>query len=127
MACQHETGDNCRSEHIINSIRETYDENHVKTMNVIIKHVTTSPRKRISYKKLDVDALAITVFSDASFSYNDESSSQFCYTIFLTDEYNNENLIYYANMKSRRVVKLVLHPETFELADTCYSAILIQH
>lgn len=77
-------------------------------MNDIIKHVGTSPEKGISYKKLDLESLGITVFSDTPFSGNDDSSLQVGYMIFLTDKYNNANLIDCASVKSRRVVISVL-------------------
>lgn len=95
-------------------------------MNYIIKHVTTSPEKSISYKKLDLDPIGITFFSNSSFSGNDDSSSQIGYMIFITEEYNNTNPIDYASVKSRRLVRSVLGLEMFALPDACDPNILLQ-
>lgn len=101
---------------ILSQVTEkAYNENHVKSMNDIIKHVTKSPGNGISYKKLDLDSLGISDFSDGSFSGNDDRSSQVRYMIFITDKYINANIIDYANVKSRRVVRSVLG------ADVCTS------
>lgn len=51
------------------------------------------------------------------FSVNDDSSSQVIYMIFQTSKYNKATLIDYRNIKSRRVERAVLCPETFSLAD----------
>lgn len=47
--------------------------------------------------------------------------------IILTEKYNNANLIDYASIKSRQVVRSVQGAETFTVADACDAAILIQH
>lgn len=47
--------------------------------------------------------------------------------IFSTDKYNNENLIKYASVKSRRVIRSVLGADMFALEDACDAAILLQH
>lgn len=64
-----------------------YIENKVKTVNDIIKHVSTSRGKGISNKKLDLDSLCITVFSDAPFGGDDDSSSQVGFMIFVIVKY----------------------------------------
>lgn len=47
--------------------------------------------------------------------------------IFLIDKYNNDNLIYYASVKSRKVVRSVLGAETFSMADSCDTANMKHH
>lgn len=95
-------------------------------MNYIIKHVTKYPNKGPKHR-LDLDSSQLTVYSFGSFSGNEDGSFQVGYKIFLTDKHNNANLIYYASIKSRLVVKSVLGVETFALADACNAAILIQY
>lgn len=46
--------------------------------------------------------------------------------IFLTDKYNNANLIYYTIINYKRVVRSVLGSKTLALADACDASILIQ-
>lgn len=106
---------------------KTHKEEHVKTINDTIKQVTKYPNKGLKYKRIDLDSLQLTVFSDGTFSEYEDESSKAGYIIFLTDKNNNANPIDYVRIKSRRVVRSVLGAETFALADACDNAILIQH
>lgn len=47
--------------------------------------------------------------------------------IFLTDKYNNSNIIDYGSLKSRRLFLSVLGAETFALVYACNAATLLQH
>lgn len=65
---------------------------------------------------MDLKSLQITVLSDGSFSGNDDEFFQVGNMIFLTDKYNNANVIDHDSKTSRRVVRSVLGAETFALA-----------
>lgn len=69
----------------------TYTVEHVKTVNDIIKRVTAWSEKILTYDKMNLFYLRITVFSDVSFSKNDDSSSEVEYIALLTDKYNKFN------------------------------------
>lgn len=85
------------------------------------------PGKGLKHKKVHIKSLQIKVYSHGYFSRNNDSSSQVGYMIFLTEKYDNANLIDYASDKSRRLIMSVLVSETFALADASDSAIIIQH
>lgn len=67
------------------------------------------------------------VFSDGSFSGNNDGSSQFGFIIFLADKNNDVSLIGFSSVLSRRVVRPVLGAETFSLAYACDAATVMQH
>lgn len=98
----------------------------MKTVNDIIKHVTASPGMKLAYHTRYHNSLRITVFSDFSFSVNDNSPSQVGYMIFLPHMYHNSNRIEYTSVKSGHVVRSILGAETFTLAHAFDSAILFQ-
>lgn len=78
-------------------------------------------------KKLDVVSFAHHSLFGRLFSRNDEHSSQVGYTLFLTGKYDNANLMDFASITSKRVIRSLLGAKTFLLADLCDTAVIIQH
>lgn len=106
---------------------ETYQKEDLRIINSLIKHLKKYPDLGLKYRKINMDTTEILVFSDGSFSGNNDRSSQVGYIIMLADNENNGNIIDYSSTKSRRVVRSVLGAETFGMADACDAAIVIQH
>lgn len=69
----------------------------------------------------------ILVFSDVSFSRNNDESSQVRYIIQVSGRKYNENKIDFSSKNCRRDVRSFLVAETFVTANTCDAAVVIQH
>lgn len=107
-------------------VLENYKPDDIKTINKLIQHVKTNPGDGLTFRKLDIKTSKIVVYSDGSFSSNNDGSSQVEYQIFISDKSNNANLIDFASVNPRRVVRSALGADKFGLADACDASILIR-
>ena len=107
--------------------QDTFTNEHIKTTNMLTKHLKNNPNQSLNYNHIDKKSIHILIFSGGSFSGNDDSSSQIGYIIFICDEEGNTAPIDFSSTKSRRVVRSVLGAETFALANSCDTAIVLQH
>jgi len=58
----------------------------------------------LSYPPLEQDSIHLRVYADASFSSNDDLSSQLCYIILLCDRDAKFHVLAYSSKKARHVV-----------------------
>lgn len=70
---------------------------------------------------------AILVFSDGSFSVNNDESLQLGYMLLIADGNNAGNIIAFSSTNSRRVGRSVLGAEPFGMEDAFDATIVIQH
>lgn len=99
-------------------------EEENKIINGLIKYIRKPPKSRSRYVLLDKQPTKLPVYSAGSFALNKDGTSQVWYLIFMADKHNRTNLLEYAIIKSRRVVRLVLGAKMFSLADACDSTIV---
>lgn len=76
---------------------------------------------------LDVGIAILVVCSDESFAGNNDDSSRGGIYNFLPEKSVTSNLIDYSGLKTREVFMSVLGAQTFVLADSCDTAIKLQH
>lgn len=67
------------------------------------------------------------VYSNGSYSYNEDRTSQLRYIIVLSGTYSTANHNKYDSMTLRRVVRYLLAVKLFALSDFCDTAIIIEH
>ena len=79
---------------------------------------------KIMMKKLDMQSLELTVFSDASFGNLSGGSSQLGYIIFLSDKNGNAVPIVWASKKSKRVARSTLTAETLAAVEAVEAAVM---
>lgn len=68
-------------------------------------------------RRLDHDTLHLPVYTDGSFTDNEDMSTQVGYIILMCDANKNCNVIHFSSHKSRRVVRSVLGGEAYAFAD----------
>ncbi len=79
---------------------ESFGRSHVKTRNCTAKCLHSSKNLTLRMRKLDLDALHIRAYSDASFATNSGHNSQLEYIIMLCDKDENAFILRYASYKS---------------------------
>ena len=104
----------------------TFQSNHIRDINRVIKHLKKTKYRSLRFPKLDQDSLRITTHSDASFSNNDDNSSQIRFIILLSDATNNCAILRYSSYKSRRIARSSMAAETFAFADAFDAAYAIK-
>lgn len=84
----------------------------------------------LKYRKLDMNASEILVFSHWSFSTlsgMSDGPSQLEYIKLISYRNDKGNISEFSRTQSRRVVRSAHCPETFIMAVACNAAIVIQH
>ena len=99
--------------------KDTFQQEDITITNSLIKHIHKNPELGLQYNKMDIETMEILVYSDGSFSGNNDGSSQVGFMNFLIDKNNTASLIEYSSSKSKRIVRSVLGAETFGMADAC--------
>ena len=107
--------------------KDTFQQEDITITNSLIKHIHKNPELGLQYNKMDIETMEILVYSDGSFSGNNDGSSQVGFMNFLIDKNNTASLIEYSSSKSKRIVRSVLGAETFGMADACDASIVLQH
>lgn len=95
---------------------QTFQE---EVLNKLVKNLKTSLRKGLTVRSLEFNFLKIVGYSDGSSNRNAVGSSVADYLMSISNKHNNENLIDYEIIKSRRVVRSLLGYKTYRLADCC--------
>ena len=67
------------------------------------------------------------VYTDASFSGNDDLSSQLGFLILLCDSSNRAHILDYLSRKSKRVVRSILGGEVYAFASGFDRAFILRH
>jgi hypothetical protein len=98
----------------------------IKAMNKTILHLKATPKKGITYPRLDRTSLRLKVYADSSFANNEDLTSQLGYLVLLTDKNDRCNIIHYSSHKSRRVTRSVLGGEVHAFADAFDYAIVLK-
>ena len=97
-------------EQVTRAMYENDISTHCKRLNKAIKYVHDH-NASIPIPKLNYDSLRITAYTDASFAYNIDLSSQLVRIVLLTDDNHNAMPVSYKSYKSRRVARSVLSGE----------------
>ena len=64
---------------------EPFQKQHVRALNKLICRIKDSADMILKYRTLEMRSLHLRVYSDASFAWNKDKSSQLGYTIMLAD------------------------------------------
>lgn len=89
----------------------------MRELNRGIRILKETPNLALFHAPLDGKSLEIRVYADASFSSNDDLSSQVGFIILLCHGYNKCHIIDYSSYKSRRTVKSVMGAEVCAFID----------
>ena len=100
---------------------------YLKAINAIVTHLCSSEVPYIRYPKLDIETLRLQTYSDASFSTNEDQSSQLGYVIFLADGENRCSPLHWSSHKAKRVTRSVLGSEVLVFSDAFDMFYAINH
>jgi hypothetical protein len=104
----------------------TFEENHVKALNDVIKFLKATPNIFLRYSPLDRRTLRMVVYSDASLNNLVDNRSQLGYVILLSDASNRCSLIHYSSHKSTRVTRSSMAAETLAFSNAFDNAFIIK-
>ena len=90
---------------------------HCKGLSSVVSNILTTTDQALKFSKLDHSRLRLQVYSDASYGNNLDGSSQLGYIIFLADDKDKCQLLFWSSHKSKRVSRSVLGCETMAFAD----------
>jgi hypothetical protein len=94
-------------------INPTKDD--TKSLNKRLSWQIKNSNRGLKFVKLDVDALRLLVFTDASFANNKDLSSQIGYVLVLADT-TKANIVHWSLVKCKRVTRSVLASELYGMA-----------
>ena len=94
-------------------------------VNKLVKYIQTEPLV-ITFPKLNVDSLHITLYCDASFRNLPDGGSQGGHIIFLCDDDENCCPIAWSSSRIKRIVHSTLAAETLSLVDGSGTALYVQ-
>jgi hypothetical protein len=103
---------------VTKDIFNTNPSNYIKDLNQIIKYLQRTKDIYLKYPKLDINGLALHVFSDASFARNDDFTCQLGYVAFLADENSNCCPLEFKSLKAKRVTRSILGGELIAFAES---------
>lgn len=106
---------------------EKSKKKYIKIINDTIKRLKDTYDSTLKFPKLDNKSLQLRVYSDASYSNNEDKSSQLGYIIFLMDKHNRCQPLFWSSHKSKRVSRSVLGSETMAFADAFDMAYVIKY
>ena len=92
--------------------------------NKLIKYIQTETLV-ITFPKLDLDSLHLTLYCDASFKNLPDGGSQGGHIVFLCDDFGNCSPIAWSSVRIKRVVHSTLAAETLSLTDGTSTALYI--
>lgn len=95
----------------------TLSEKHITDLNKAIQSAKNEPMLSLTFKPLDVYALHLQTYADASYASHNDFPSQIRYIVILCDNSNACNILDYSSRKSRRVVCLITRAELYALTD----------
>lgn len=81
------------------------------TLNKLIKIWKENPHLGIRFVPLEMQTIRVIVFVDASFTSNEDLTSQHGFLICLADGKSNANIVHYSSLKSKRITRRVLAAE----------------
>ena len=90
---------------------------HCKGPNSVVSHILTTTDQELKFPKLDHSRLRLQVYSNASYVNNLDGSSQLGYIIFLADDNDKCQPLFWSSHKSKRVSRFILGSETIALDD----------
>jgi hypothetical protein len=90
-------------------------EDDTKSLNKRLSWQIKNSNRGLKFVKLDVDALRLLVFTDASFANNKDLSSQIGYVLVLADT-TKANIVHWSSVKCKRVTRSVLASELYGMA-----------
>ena len=93
-------------------------------VNKLIKYVQTEPLT-ITYPKLDINSLHLTLYCDASFKNLPDGGSQGGHIVFLCDDHDNCCPIAWSSSRIKRIVHSTLAAETLSLTDGSGTALFV--
>lgn len=96
---------------------KTYGPDKIRELNTGIRKVKETPMKGLSYGPMKNDELHLRVYADASFSTNDDLSSQLGFITLLSDNEGQCHILDYSSKKSKRVVRSIMGGEVCAFMD----------
>ena len=90
---------------------------YCKGLNSVVSHILTTTDLELKFPNLDHSSLRIQVYSDGSYGNNLDGSSQLGYIIFLADDTDKCQPLFWSSHKSKRVSRSVPGSETMAFAD----------
>lgn len=102
------------------------DATAFKALKKFIEHAKEQPGVGLKYVSIGTTTAKLVVFSDASFAFNADMTSQLGFVIALADRFENENILHYTSVKSKRVTRSVLASEHFAAVNAFVSASTIR-
>ena len=90
---------------------------HCKGLNSVVSHILTTTDQALKFRKLDHSRHQLQVYSEASYGSNLDGSSQLGYIIFLADDNDKCQSLFWSSHKSKHVSISVLGSEIMALAD----------
>ena len=97
----------------------------VMYVNKIIRKLKLQSVSLVFSKLHDLGSLSIDCYSDASFDNLLNGASQDGYIVYISDQYNNKNVVSWQSKKLRRVVKSTLAAETLALLDAAEAGVFL--
>ena len=94
--------------------------------NKVVKRVQDA-RYCLHFGQLNVTALTIECFSDASYGNLCDGGSQGGYLVFLSDDNGGRSLVSWQSKRIRRVVKSTLAAECLALLDAAQAGVYLRH
>jgi hypothetical protein len=100
---------------------------HIKTLNSVIRHLRETPGIELKFPKLDINALKIAFYTDASYTINADLSSQLRYIVMLIDASHKAAVLHYQSSKSLRAARSSIASETLAFSHGFDAAFLLRH
>lgn len=60
-------------------VKDNYESEDIKMINKLIQHMRTNPKDGLTFQKLNLETIRLVLYSDRSFSSNNDGSSQMGY------------------------------------------------
>lgn len=107
----------CYSNRAAQVTEKTFGKDKINELNRGIKEAKSRELKSLRYPPLELESVHLRIYADASFSSNDDLSSQLGWIILLCDEANNCHVLDFSSKKSKRIVRSIMGGEVCAFVD----------
>ena len=98
-----------------------------RKLNKLVRWATDTIHTGLNFINLNMNKLAIKLFTDSSFANNQDHKSQLGYVVILADDHNKANIHHYGSTKCQRVTRSVLASELHGLIHGFDQANIVQN
>ena len=109
------------------TMRETFNQQEVTSLNMIIRYLRRSSNITLQYPKLDLNSLSMVVYKDSSHDNVKDHQSQLGFLICLMESTKKCAVIHFISHKPRRVARSSIAAETLAFVESYDNAYLILH